>query len=129
MFGGSLDEDLITVTEIHDEIIQSTGGVKGYHDVNMVKSALARPLQSAFGVDAYQNEFEKAAALLFSLANNHGFRDGNKRTAMAATIYYLHILNIEISITNDEYESFMLHIVSQKPSIQEITEWLQDHSG
>lgn len=105
-----------------------SGGSKGFHDVNLVKSALARPMQSVFGEDAYSDIFEKAATLLDSIANNHGFRDGNKRTAMAATIYYLFLFNINVIITNNEYELFMLHVVNDKPSILEIKSWIMQHS-
>jgi prophage maintenance system killer protein len=72
MLGDSPEQDLEFLTEIHDRIIDASGGSKGFHDVNLVKSALARPLHSAFGDDAYGGIYEKAAALLDSLANNHG---------------------------------------------------------
>lgn len=127
MFGGTLKEDLNILTFIHDEIIDASGGTKGYHDVGLIESALARPQHSAFGEDAYVGVFEKAAALLHSIANNHGFRDGNKRTAMAAAIYYLSLNGITVTITNKEYESFMLHVVNDKPQVREITDWLIAH--
>jgi death-on-curing protein len=88
---------------------------------------LARPAQSAFGEDAYLSLFEKSAALLDSIANNHGFRDGNKRTAMAAAIFYLSLFEIIIDITNEEYELFMLHVVNDKPPISDISSWLTKH--
>lgn len=128
MFGGTLQEDLATLTLIHDEIIDASGGAKGYHDVGLIESALARPQHSAFGEDAYESLFEKAAALLDSIANNHGFRDGNKRTAMAAAIYYLSLNDIIVTITNKEYELFMLHVVNDKPRIAEIAGWLSEHA-
>lgn len=127
MFGDTPEQDLEFVVLIHDQIIDESGGSKGFHDINLVTSALARPLQSAFGKDAYGGLFEKAAALLDSLANNHGFRDGNKRTAMAAAIYYLSLFGIDVMITNEEYETFMLHVVKNKPALQEIKRWLTRH--
>jgi len=56
----------------------------------------------------------KAAALLESIARNHGFRDGNKRTAMAAAVLYLSQNSIEVAFTNQEYEEIMLHVVNDK---------------
>lgn len=67
--------------------------------------------------------------MLDSIANNHGFRDGNKRTAMAAASYFLDIQDIGLSITNEEYEDFMLHVVNDKPSVKEISKWLKAHSS
>jgi death-on-curing protein len=127
MFGDSLEQDLEFIELIHDQIIDESGGSKGFHDKKLVESALARPVQSAFGKDAYASLFEKAAALLDSLANNHGFRDGNKRTAMAAAIYYLSLFSITITITNKEYETFMLHVVNNNPLVAEISAWLEHH--
>lgn len=89
---------------------------------------LARPNQSAFGKDMYLDPFGKAAALLDSIANNHGFRDGNKRTAMAAAALYLHNSGIEVRFTNEEYEEIMLHVVNDKPTVDEIKRWLVDHA-
>jgi death-on-curing protein len=129
VFGDSLEQDLEFITLIHDEIIDESGGSKGFHDIKLIESALARPAQSAFGEDAYTSLFEKAAALLDSIANNHGFRDGNKRTAMAAAIYYLSLFEIFIAITNEEYELFMLSVVNDKPTIVEISSWLERHSA
>jgi death-on-curing protein len=128
MLGGSIDDDLETLTYIHDRILAVSGGAKGYHDIGLLKSALARPLQSAFGKDAYVGVFEKAAALLDSIANNHGFKDGNKRSAMAAAQYYLYLQKFRVSITNDEYETFMLHVVNDKPVNKAIAIWLEQHS-
>lgn len=129
MFWDDLDDDLETVTYIHDEIIDASGGVKGFHDEGLIRSALARPLQSVGGVDAYVTVYEKAAAMLGSIANNHGFRDGNKRTAMAAASYFLDMHDLDLDITNEEYEDFMLHVVNDKPSVKEISAWLEDHSN
>lgn len=128
MFSDSLDNDLEIITYIHDEIIDASGGVKGLHSEGLIRSALARPLQSVDGVDAYDTVYEKAAAMLDSIANNHGFRDGNKRTAMAAASYFLDIHDVDLDITNEEYENFMLHVVNDKPSVKEISKWLKAHS-
>jgi len=54
-------------------------------DFGALEAAVLRPQSSAFGEDAYPTIHEKAAALLHSLARNHPFVDGNKRTALAAT--------------------------------------------
>jgi hypothetical protein len=58
MFGANPEEDLAIATYIHDAII---GGSKGYHNLGLIQSALARPLHSAFGDDAYKTTFAKAA--------------------------------------------------------------------
>jgi death-on-curing protein len=50
---------------------------------------VARPFVTFAGHDLYSDDFEKAAALFHSLIKSHPFMDATKRTAFAATIYYL----------------------------------------
>ena len=55
------------------------GGADGIRDGGAIESALARPANlAAYG---NPNAAELAAAYICRLANNHGFIDGNKRTA------------------------------------------------
>ncbi|SOD60751.1 death on curing protein [Streptomyces zhaozhouensis] len=58
-------------------------------DWGLLQSAVARPQSSVFGEDAYPTPFEKAAALLHSLASNYSLVDGNKRTGWASAIDFL----------------------------------------
>ena len=127
MFDDDPEWDLAILSYIHDHIIDASGGSKGFHNEGLIKSALARPLHSVMGEDAYADKFSKAAALLDAIARNHGFRDGNKRTAMAAAVLYLEQNDIKVAFTNQEYEDIMLHVVNDKPSIEEIQEWLERH--
>lgn len=127
MFDDDPELDLAILCYIHDQIIEASGGSKGFHNEGLIRSALARPRHSAFGEDIYTDDLMKAATLLDSIANNHGFRDGNKRTAMAAAVLYLHNNNIEVQFTNEEYEEIMLHVVNDKLSVEEIKKWLTSH--
>lgn len=119
-------EDLLY---IHDQIIELSGGLKGVRDEHALKSALARPYQTAFGEEIHGDIFEKAASLLDSIANNHGFVDGNKRTAMAASAFFLVMHDIDLIITDTEYEEFMLLVVNEKPGVEKIKIWLEEHSS
>lgn len=130
MFGSfsGAEQDFIIICQLHDDIIEASGGAKGIHSEHLLKSALARPLQTAFGDEIYKDSFSKAAALLDSIANNHGFRDGNKRTAMAAANLLLYLKeDINIQFSNKEYEDFMVYVVKSKPPVNEIAEWLKVH--
>lgn len=117
------------VIYIHDQIIQATGGLGGLRDMGQLQACLARPSQSAFGEEVYGDLFEKAAALLDSIANTHPFVDGNKRTAMAIAVLYLMVYGIKTDFSNEEYIEFMLHVVNDKPEIGEIRDWLRQHGG
>ena len=79
--------DYITVVEvlaIHDDQIARYGGSSGVRDIGLLESALFRP-QSGY----YGDLIAEAAALWESLAQNHPFIDGNKRTPFAVTFTFL----------------------------------------
>lgn len=75
------------VIAIHDRQIAEHGGLDSVRDRNAVESALARPQNLA----AYEatDAASLAAAYAFGLASNHGFADGNKRTAWVVARLFL----------------------------------------
>jgi death-on-curing protein len=79
--------DSSIVYAIHDRQIAEHGGPDGLRDRNVIESALARPKNLA----AYENPDASrlAAAYLFGLSRNHGFLDGNKRTAWIVARLFL----------------------------------------
>ena len=78
---------LSVVLAIHDRQLAEHGGLDGIRDLKMIESALARPLNLA----SYGNPdaADLAAAYAYGLANNHGFVDGNKRTAWVTARLFL----------------------------------------
>ena len=78
---------LNVVLAIHDRQLAEHGGADGIRDRNAIESALARPLNLA----AYGNPdaADLAAAYAYGLAGNHGFVDGNKRTAWVTARLFL----------------------------------------
>ena len=64
---------------VHDRQLAEHGGLDGVRDLGAVESALARPRNaSAYGDDDIA---ALAASYAYGFARNHGFNDGNKRTA------------------------------------------------
>ena len=59
----------------HDEAL-TYGGRAGISSLHLIQSAIARPYSGY-----HRSIYTKAAALLESMVGNHGFVDGNKRTA------------------------------------------------
>ena len=123
-----INVDYSDLIYLHDQILKESGGLVGIRDSGALHSALARPDQTAFEKETYVSIFEKTAALLDSIANNHGFIDGNKRTAMAAASLFLYLNGYNIVFTDTEYEEFMIFVVTAKPSIRTITRWIESHS-
>ncbi|WP_327395607.1 type II toxin-antitoxin system death-on-curing family toxin [Streptomyces phaeochromogenes] len=87
-------------------------GADEVRDYGLLDSALARPQSSVFGQDAYPDVWEKAAALMESLARNHALVDGNKRIAWYSAWVFLHMnghpLDAEFDV--DEAEAFVFDV-------------------
>jgi len=91
---------------------RTLGGDPVIRDHGLLESALARPRASAFGRDAYADLHEKAAALLHSLARNHALVDGNKRLALAATIAFLGINGLRLTLGNDHAYELVIAVAT-----------------
>src|ERR1700712_1595722 len=75
------------VYAIHDRQLSEHGGPIGVRDPGAVESALARaPNLAAYGEP---DAAALAAAYAFGIARNHGFVDGNKRTAWVIARLFL----------------------------------------
>lgn len=80
----------LTVQEVLDLAELACGEQQiAVRDLGLLSSAVHRPQSEMFGVEAYPDLFEKAAALLQSLAVNHPLVDGNKRMAWMCTVVFL----------------------------------------
>ena len=72
---------------IHKSQLARHGGLDGVRDQGLIDSALARPRNLAGYGDP--DEADLAAAYAYGIAKNHGFLDGNKRTAWVAARTFL----------------------------------------
>ncbi|MFS7874472.1 type II toxin-antitoxin system death-on-curing family toxin [Streptomyces asiaticus] len=101
-------------------------GAEEVRDYGLLESALARPQASVFGQDAYPDVWQKAAALMESLARNHALVDGNKRLSWYATWVFLHInghpLHADFDV--DEAERFVLSVCQGELDVPKIAEGL-----
>lgn len=86
---------------IHDRQIAEHGGLDGVRDLNAVYSALARPQHLASYSEP--DSAALAASYLFGLVRNHGFNDGNKRTAWV--VARLFCLDNDITVRFDPHEA------------------------
>jgi death-on-curing protein len=76
-----------TVQAIHKGQIARHGGLDGARDQGLIESALARPQNLAAHGDP--DAADLAAAYVCGITKNHGFLDGNKRTAWVAARTFL----------------------------------------
>ncbi len=81
-------------------------------DAGLLESAVHRPSASMFGQEAYPDLFDKAAALLQSLAINHPFVDGNKRTAWTSCVVFLALNDVQLRPDIDTAERLVVAVAS-----------------
>ncbi|MDE1814327.1 MAG: type II toxin-antitoxin system death-on-curing family toxin [Thaumarchaeota archaeon] len=82
-------EDLLDLHNVVEEKFKVFTGVK---DLGLVKAISERPNQVLYGkFTPFDNVFTKAASLMEGIIRMHPFYDGNKRTALLATIAYLQL--------------------------------------
>jgi len=90
-------------------------------DLGLIDSALSRAQSSLFGQDAYPSLDEKAAAMLQSLALNHGLVDGNKRLAFACTSVFLTLNDAPLEL-DDQSEAYDLVIAVVTGELSDVSD-------
>lgn len=119
----SIDE----IYEIHQSIIIEAHTKAGVRDFGLLHSATERPKATYGGEDLYPTIFLKASALLHSLAENHPFTDGNKRTAWLSTKRFLYINRYHLKATKMEAADFMVAVDNEQLDLKTIHIWLKKH--
>jgi len=118
--------DYLTMAEVlamHADQIERYGGSQGVRDPGLLEAALYRP-QTGY----YSDLIEEAAALWESLAQNHPFIDGNKRTAFAATYTFLAINGARLTADAQEAYVFIADLYEANQfSFDKLIPWLRDH--
>ena len=115
---------LIEALTFHADQIQRYGGEAGIRDPGALESALFRP-QTGY----YDDLISEAAALWESMAQNHPFIDGNKRTAFAVTDVVLKMNGILINASPEDTVSFVYSLYDSKNfNFEELATWLRDNT-
>ena len=78
---------LPVVQAIQDRQLAEHGGLPGLRDAGAIESALSRPRNLA--AHGQPDAAALAASYAYGLARNHGFMDGNKRTAWVVARLFL----------------------------------------
>jgi death-on-curing protein len=115
------------VLEIHSILIERFGGSTGVRDMELLDSALNRPIQTFDGIELYPYPIEKAAAILESIVKNHPFTDGNKRTGYVLARLLLMMHHLDISATEEEKYQLVISVSKSEIDFDQIKKWLQDH--
>lgn len=109
---------------IHDFQIAEHGGSDGVRDGGAIESALMRPVNLA--LYAEPDAADLAASYAYGLAKNHGFVDGNKRTAWVVARLFLADNGHGLAFEVDEAVQVMEHVAANMISETELAQWLRE---
>lgn len=118
---------LTEVLDLHRRVMDQFGGATGLRDLGLLEAAIAQPRQAFDGIDLYPTLAAKAAALGFSIIQNHPFVDGNKRVGHAALEVMLLLNGTELLATVDEGEEIILAVASGQADRTVLTRWVEAH--
>ena len=113
------------VDYIHDKRLAQHGGLPGVNSEHLVESALARPqnLYAYVGGDLPR----LAAAYAYGITKNRGFRDANKRTALATCAAFLYLNGFRLEVDEHDAVATMLELATDAISEEGFAEWLRAH--
>jgi death-on-curing protein len=116
---------LENVQSIHTLLIREYGGSHGERDQGLVESALARPIQKWTYETEPPDLATLAAAYAFGLVKNHGFVDGNRRTAFAAAGTFLLANGLLLTAPQADAYVVMVDLASGELSEADLARWLR----
>ena len=111
--------------DVLDFHAQLEGTSSSIRDLGLIESAVNAPFQTFGGIDLYPTIFDKAAQLAYCLTQNHGFIDGNKRSAIHSMMVYLLLNGFDLTADEDEIFNVSMSLAEGKISSKELAEWLK----
>ena len=116
------------VNRLHDLTIRAQGGSVGIRDSALLDAAVAMPMQSFAGEYLHQSIAAMAAAYLFHICQAHAYVDGNKRTAVLASLVFLTINQSGTLPSPEALESITMAVARGELSKEELVEWFEKTS-
>jgi death on curing protein len=112
---------------VHSMQLAEHGGSDGIRDESLLDSALSKPRHVFAYVDSATLP-TLAASYAFSLARNHTFIDGNKRTALVVSEGFLRLNGVKIVSTPEEKYLTFLHLADGSLSEEDLAAWFTKHA-
>jgi death-on-curing protein len=93
---------------VHDDIIDKTGGIQGFINEGLLYSVLEHVQSDLY----YPCVEDKVTHIIYSIIKNHSFQDGNKRSSLALSAYFLEINGFSFVVTKyiKELENFVVSV-------------------
>ena len=119
--------DIEKVQLLHRLIIESTGGVDGVRDYNLLDSAINSAFQTFGGTELYPSKEEKGARLGFNIIANHAFIDGNKRTGLLVMMSFFEINGINLIYSDEDLIKIGFSLADGSMNYHDLLSWVTSH--
>lgn len=116
------------ILTLHETAIDAHGGSHGVRDHGLLDSAIAMPRQAMQGEYIHEFPFGMAAAYLFHVCANHPFADGNKRTALAASVVFLRLNGWLLRVDEDRAADAVLAVASGSMNKDQVSDWIKRYA-
>ena len=104
----------------HDEALRF-GGRGGISSLHLIESAIARPYSGY-----HRSIARKTAAVLHSMVGNHGFIDGNKRTAWLLVEILIDRSGYVLAIPDDErVDDLVVSVAEGTVGFDQLVDWFR----
>jgi death-on-curing protein len=113
----------------HEESLAEHGGPSGIRDLGMLESALARPKNLFAYADELPSLARLAAAYAFGITANHPFVDGNKRTALIASVTFLRLNGLRLVADRADCYRAFYGLAAGIVSEDEMAEWFAKNTS
>ncbi len=120
-----INEQFPSKAQIHTIV----DGKRKVRDMDLLEAAVGRPQSSAFGEDAYPSLEQKATALLHSIARNHPFADGNKRTATVGAVMMLAVNGLRVTWERETALENIVALAEGQLELNDFAQWLPTEPG
>jgi death on curing protein len=121
------------IIDLHSDLIKRYGGDPTPSVDSVKDGCIERSLGAAWTAELYVGAEDSipglcfAGCLLFYLAKNHCFIDGNKRISWAASMQILLGLDLTLDVSELEAEAFCLSILAgDVASATDVSIWMAD---
>lgn len=87
-----------------------------------VQACLAAPFQTFGGRDLHPGLRAKCASLFYGIAKGHPLANGNKRMAILALAWFLHVNGYQLDMTNEELEELAFRTAESTDHAQALSD-------
>ena len=109
---GILYFDTAHAITVHDDIINKSGGFQGIRDLGQLESILEH-----IQYDLYYPNFEdKLTHLFYAINKGHTFSDGNKRSSIALSTYFMEVNGYDFTVSKfiNEMENIAVDVADNR---------------